>query len=166
MLSWKTYFFKGDLMKVYMLKDVESVGMAGQIIVVSDGYATNFLFPRKLAVEVTASNLEFYQQKKVKQQVAAEVLSSKVAMMAERIKTLQLSIKERVHDDGKLYGAISADEIVDLLKAKEIIINKKQVEFEKAIKSVGEHKVTIRLSSKLKPQVTLKVTAAKVEATK
>lgn len=159
--SLNKHIFKGDSMKVYMLKDVERIGMAGQIISVSDGYGTNFLLPRKLAVEVTEGNLAFYQQKKIKEQVVAEVLNSKIAMVAERIKTLQVSIKERVHDDGKLYGAISSDEIVDLLKAKDISINKKQVEFDKSIKSVGEHKVTIRLSSKLKPQLTVKVEAEK-----
>lgn len=148
-------------MKVYMLKDVERIGMAGQIITVSDGYAANFLLPRKIAVEITEGNLAFYQQKKHKEQVVAEVLNSKIAMIAERIKTLQVSIKERVHDDGKLYGAVSSDEIVELLKAKDISINKKQVEFDKSIKAVGEHKVTIRLSSKLKPQLTVKVEAEK-----
>lgn len=145
-------------MQVYMLKDVENVGMAGMVISVSDGYAANFLFPRKLAVEITEKNKAFYAQKKQKEVVAAEVLNSKAAMLAERIKTLHLSIKERVHE-GKLYGAIGADEVVELLKAKDIAINRKQVEFEKSIKTTGEHKVTIRLSSKLKPQLTLKVEA-------
>jgi len=148
-------------MRVYILKDVEKVGMAGQIINVPDGYAMNFLIPRKLAVEVTDKNQGFFQAKKQKEQVSAAVLSSKVAMLAERIKSLHVTIKERVHDDGKLYGAINADEIVDLLKAKEISINKKQVEFIKSIKSVGEHKVTIKLSSKLQPQLTVKVEASK-----
>jgi len=146
-------------MKVYMIKDVERVGIAGQIINVSDGYANNFLIPRKLAVEVTTDNQKFYEQKKQKETVAVEVLNSKVAMLAERIKSLHITIRERVHDDGKLYGAISADEIVDLLKAKEVSINRKQVEFDKSIKAVGEHKVTIKLSSKLKPQLTVRVEA-------
>ena len=151
-------------MQVYMLKDVERVGLAGQMIVVSDGYATNFLLPRKLAVEITEGNREFYAQKKIQEKVTQEVLSSKAAMTAERIKTLRLSIKERVHDDGKLYGAVGADEIVELLREKDIIINKKQVEFDKSVKAVGEHKITIRISSKLKPQLTLKVEALKQAA--
>jgi len=151
-------------MQVYMLKDVERVGMTGQIKNVSDGYAMNFLIPHKMAVEVTAQNAEFYKQKKVKEQVEAAVISSKVAMMAERIKSIHLSLKERVHDDGKLYGAVSADQIVELLKAKEININKKQVEFDKSVKSIGEHKITIKLTSKLKPQLTLKVEASKEKA--
>jgi large subunit ribosomal protein L9 len=144
-------------MQVYMLKDVERVGMAGQIINVSDGYAANFLIPRHLAVEVTPANADFYKVKKHHEQVVTEVLNSKAAMLAERIKSLHLLIKERVHNDGKLYGAVSADEIVDLLREKDIVVNKKQVEFNKSVKTIGEHKVTIRLSSKLRPQLTLKV---------
>lgn len=140
-----------------MLKDVENVGMVGQIVNVSDGYAQNFLFPRKLAVIVTEGNLAFFQSKQKKEKIAAEVVASKAAMLAERIKSIHLTVKEKTHNDGKLYGAVSADEVVDLLKEKEITINKKQVEFPKAIKEVGEHKVVIKLSSKLKPELTLKV---------
>jgi len=144
-------------MQVYLLKDVENVGIQGSIVKVSDGFADNFLLPRKLAVKITESNKAFYAEKKVKEQVAAEVLNSKVAMLAERIKTMHLSTKVRAHDDGKLYGSVGADEIVELLKAKDVQINRKQVEFDKAVRQVGEHKITIKLSSKLKPQVTLKV---------
>lgn len=147
-------------MLVYMTKDVERVGVAGQIINVSDGYAQNFLIPRKLAVQITADNEAFYKNKKQKAAVVAEVLNSKVAMLAERIKSLHVTVKERVHDDGKLYGAVGADEVVELLRAKDIVVNRKQIEFDKSIKSIGEHKVTVRLSTKLKPQMTIKVEAA------
>lgn len=151
-------------MQVYMLKDVEKVGMAGSIINVSEGYAKNFLIPRKCGIEVTEGNRSFYEQKKVKEKVNAEVVQSKAAMLAERIKNMHVSVKERVHDDGKLYGAVGADEIVELLKAKDVTIDRKQVVFDKSIKSVGDHKVTIRLSSKLQPQLTVKVEAAKKQA--
>ncbi len=151
-------------MQVYMLKDVERVGLAGSMITVSEGYAVNFLVPRKLAVIINESNRDFFKNKKVKEQVSAEILNSKVAMLAERIKELRLNIKERVHDDGKLYGSVGADEIVALLKEKEIVIDRKQVVFDKSVKFVGEHKVTIRLSSKLQPQFTLKVEALKQAA--
>ena len=152
------------MMRVYILKDVERVGLAGQIINVSEGYAQNFLLPKKLAVVVTADNEKFFKVKKIQEGAAKEILNSKVAMLAERIKALHISIKERVHDDGKLYGAVGADEVVALLKAREIVVNKKQIEFEKNIKAVGEHKVTVRLSSKLKPQFILKVEAAMMSA--
>ena len=144
-------------MQVYMLQDVEKVGMTGQVIKVTDGYAANFLFPRKLAVKVTGENKKFFESKVVKQKVHSEVINSKAGMFAERIKELHLTVKERIHDDGKLYGSVGANEIVELLKEKGFAINRKQVEFDKAIRAVGEHMVTIRISSKLKPQFMLKV---------
>ncbi|MBM3887203.1 50S ribosomal protein L9 [Candidatus Dependentiae bacterium] len=145
------------MIQVYMLKDVENVGMTGQIVKVSEGYASNFLLPKKLATRVDETNKKFYEGKQVREKITQEVLSTKAAMLAERIKSLHLTIKQKVHDDGKLYGALSADIIVDLLKDKEISITKKQVEFTKNIKNIGEHKVVIKLSAKLKPELTLKV---------
>ncbi|MFH1254119.1 MAG: 50S ribosomal protein L9 [bacterium] len=146
-------------MKVYMLKDVVNIGMAGTMINVSDGYAKNFLFPRKLAVQVTAENASSFKVKIEAVKQKGEIINSKVAMLAEKIKALHLTIKEKTHDDGKLYGSVGPDEIVELLKKSEIIVNRKQIEFDKSVKATGEHKVTVRLSSKLKPQFILKVTA-------
>lgn len=144
-------------MKVYMLKDVEKVGMAGQVIKVADGYATNFLIPRKLAKKVEEGEKTFFEKRSVKAKIDAQTLNSKIAMLAERIKNMHLVVKERVHDNGKLYGSVGADEVVELLKKKDVNVNRKQVEFKKAIRTVGEHKVAIKLSSKLKPELTLKV---------
>lgn len=142
-------------MKVFLLKDVESVGMAGQIVNVTDGYAANFLFPRKLAQKVDEGGEAFFKQKIKKAEVDAQVLSSKTSMLAERIKATHITIKKRIHDDGKLYGSVSAEEVVDGLKNKNIVVTKKQVLFNKAIRATGEHKVTIKLSTKLVPEVTV-----------
>ena len=144
-------------MKVYMLQDVEKVGMAGQVVKVTDGYATNFLIPRKLSKKVGTGYDAFFEKRVIKAKLDSQTLSSKSAMLAERIKNMHLVVKERVHDNGKLYGAVGADEVVELLKKKDVTINRKQVEFKKAVRSVGEHKVVIKLSSKLKPELTLKV---------
>ncbi len=146
-------------MNVYLLKDVEKVGLSGNIVKVADGFAQNFLIPRKLAVKITDKNSKFYASKINKVKMDSNVLNSKIAMVAEHIRNLHLTIKEKVHDSGKLYGSVGADEVVILLKDKGISINRKQVEFTKAIRSTGEHKVTIRLSSKLKPEFILKVVA-------
>jgi len=144
-------------MKVFLLKDIESVGMAGQIVQVTDGYAANFLFPRKLAQKVAEGSEQFFAQKIKKAEVDAQVLSSKIAMLAERLKNTTISVKKRVHDDGKLYGSVTAEEVIDGLKSKDIVVNKKQVMFGKTIRAIGEHKVTIKLSAKLMPEMTVKV---------
>lgn len=146
-------------MKVYMLKDVQNVGLAGEIVKVAEGYALNFLIPRKLAVKATEGHEVLAQKHKRDIVNRQEVLSSKTSMLAEKIKTLSLVLKRKVHDDGKLYGSVNAAEIVDLMAASGVAIAKSQIEFEKNIKERGTFEVTVKLTSKLKPKVTLKVVA-------
>lgn len=144
-------------MKVCMLQDVEHVGATGQVVKVKDGFARNFLLPQSLAVEVTKGSENFYAERSKRVEIAQEAIQTKMGMLAERIKNMHLSIKERAHDDGKLYGAVGADEVVELLAKKDVVVNKKQISFPKSIKTVGEHTVVVKLSSKLQPHVKLKV---------
>ena len=136
-------------MKVFLLKDIEKVGLAGEIIKVTDGYGMNFLIPRKLAIEITAANEATYQKKIKIVEKRQEAIASQTSMLAEKIKALKLTIKRKTHDDGRLYGAINAIEVVELLSEKGISVAKNQIEFGKGIKSAGLYEVTVKLSSKL-----------------
>lgn len=144
-------------MLVYMIKDLEHVGMAGQTVKVKDGYAKNFLIPRGFAKALSSGEKVFLEKTNKNREVKKEAIASKIGMLSEKIKNMHISISKRAHDDGKLYGSIGADEIVEALKAKDISINKKQVDFEKTIKTVGEHTAIIKLSSKLQPELSVKV---------
>jgi len=144
-------------MKVYLLKDVERVGLTGEILPVGDGFARNYLIPRKLAVEVTAQNSTFYEKSVSKAEHRKEVVASKTSMLAERIKTLQLVLKRKVHDGGKLYGAVSPGEISDLLAQQGISVAKNKIIIDKSIKAKGSHEVTVKLTSSLQPKVKLTV---------
>lgn len=146
-------------MEVLLLKDVETIGLAGQVVKVSEGYARNFLFPRKLAKVAGENEVVSFRQKIERESLDAATLKSRIAMLAHQIANMHITIKEKINDQGKLYGAVGADEVVGLLKEKGIQINRKQVEFSKAIRSVGEYSVTIKLSAKLKPAFSLKVAA-------
>ena len=109
-------------MKVFLLKDVEKVGIAGEVIKVTDGFGKNFLLPGKLAVEVNAKNEGFYKQREKQVENRKEVISSKTSMLAEKISSIKLVLKRKMHDDGKLYGAISASEIVDVLAKMALVL--------------------------------------------
>lgn len=146
-------------MKVFLLKDIEKIGLANEIIKVSDGYAQNFLFPRKLAVEVTSVNEQFYQQKIKKVENRKEVVAQATSMMAEKIKSLSLVLKHKATDDGKLYGAVSQAEVVELLAQKGIPVSKSQIIIDKSIKTTGTYDVIVKLSSRLQPALKLKVVA-------
>ena len=144
-------------MKVYLLKDVEKVGLAGEVINVKDGFADNFLLPKKLAVRITEQNENFYAKRTKIIEKRKEVVASKTSMLAEKIKGITVALTRKIHDDNKLYGSISEGEIVDALSQKGIGISKSQVIFDKTIKEKGTYKVTIKLSSTLQPQVTVKI---------
>ena len=144
-------------MKMYLLQDVAKVGFAGEIIKVTDGYAKNFLIPKKLGVEVTEHNIKFYESKVKNVEHRKEALSSEQSMLSEKITHLKLTLKRKLHDKDKLYASINASDIVDLLAPEGVKIGKSQVIFNKTIKNTGEHTVTIKLSSKLQPQFILKV---------
>ena len=145
------------VMKVYLLKDVPKIGMAGEVLKVADGFGQNFLLPRKLAVEITIQNESFYKQREKVVEHRKEVVATKTSMLAEKIGAIKLTLKRKMHDDGKLYGAINASEIVDLLAEKGVSISKSQVDLDKSIKAKGTYDVTIKLSSKLTPTVKLTI---------
>lgn len=144
-------------MRVFLLKDIEKVGMAGEIIKTAEGYARNFLIPNKLGVEVTQANEASLSNRIKVVEHRKEVVATKSSMLAEKIKSLDLVLKRKVHDGGKLYGAVSSGEIVDLLATKGIGISKSQVIFDKSVKAKGKHTLTIKLTSQLQPTVTLTI---------
>ena len=144
-------------MKVFLCKDVEKIGMSGEIIKVNNGFARNYLIPKDLAVEVTAKNENFYKKQIKNVEHRKEVIATKTSMLAERIKGLIITVKRRMHDDGKLYGAINAAEIVDALARQGVAISKNQVIFGKGIKNKGSYDVIIKLTSRLKPTMKVSV---------
>lgn len=148
-------------MEVFMLKDLQSVGLKGQIVKVNDGYARNFLFPKSMAIEVTPANKTELENKSKNITVKKEAIATKTSMLAEKIKSLKVTLPKKFHDEDKLYGAVNANEIVDLLAKEGVNINKSQVKFDKSIKTKGIHEVTIKLTSSLKPKLRVKVISEK-----
>jgi large subunit ribosomal protein L9 len=145
-------------MKVYLKADISGVGMAGEIITVSDGYARNYLFPRDHAVEVTSDNEKLYTTRIKTVAHRKEVIATQTSMMAERIGSTQVTLKRKMHHDGKLYGSVGAADIADALKEHGFTVSKSQVIIDKSIKEKGAHTVTVKLTSRLQPK--LKVVVA------
>ncbi len=143
--------------KVFLLKDVEKVGCAKEILLVSRGLALNYLIPRNLVIQVTAANEAELKKRSKNIEERKTVIASQTSMLAEKIKSTTITLKKKIHDDGKLYGAVNPADIMDLMADKGIRIAKSQVDFGKSIKHTGTYDVTIKLSSRLQPQVKLKV---------
>lgn len=138
-------------MKVILLEDVKSLGKKGQIVDVSDGYARNFIFAKKLGVEATPKNMNDLKLQKAHQdKVAAQKLADAKAFAAD-LEKVQVVLKIKAGEGGKLFGSISSKEIAQAAKEQlDLEIDKKKLVLPTPIKAVGTTMVPI----KLHPQVT------------
>lgn len=143
--------------RVFLLKDVERIGLAGEIIKAADGYARNFLIPKKIGVEVTKKNEASFAHRIKTVEKRKEALDSKSSMLAEKIKGMMITLKRKIHDNDQLYGSISAKEIAEELGKQGVSISNSQVVMVKSIKTKGLHSVVIKLSNKLQPKLKVKI---------
>ncbi|AEM21774.1 50S ribosomal protein L9 [Brachyspira intermedia] len=144
-------------MEVILKKDFISLGYEGDICKVKDGYARNYLIPRNIAVVKNAANLRTLAQmqkslekKRAKRKMEAEILKGKIV-------DITVVIPMKVAENGKLYGSVSQQTIVDALKEKEIDINKRDVHMEKHIKELGDFEVEIKLYHSVNANIKIKV---------
>ena len=148
-------------MKVILIQDVKSLGKKGQIVEINDGYARNFVLPKKLGLEATPKNLNDLKLKKQNdEKVAAENLAEAKAM-AEKLAGLTVKTAVKVGEGGKTFGSVSSKEISEELeKQYNVKIDKKKIVVKDPIKAVGSYTVAV----KLHPEVIgeLKVTVAGV----
>ena len=133
-------------MKVILLDNIKGVGKKDEVINASDGYARNFLFPKKLALEANKENLAKLQAKQSAKQFKKDTEKEEAKKMAEQLKNITLTIAVKAGENGKIFGGITAKEIAEDLKEKEKIeIDKKKIILEETIKTLGVTNVTIKL---------------------
>lgn len=133
-------------MKVILLADVKSLGKKGELVNVSDGYAKNFILPKKLGVEANATNMNNMklQNEKKEREAAKELAEAKA--LAESLKEITLELKVKAGVDGKVFGSVSGKEISNAMKMqKNLTIDKKKIMLDEAIKTCGMHIVKIKL---------------------
>ena len=137
-------------MKVIFLEDVPKVARVGQTKVVADGYARNYLFPRRLAIladSQAAAAIDAQLQKKIKQRALEE---AEMTELAKRISGLEIILKAKIGEKDKLYGSITAADIAEALtRAAGREIDKRKIELPEPIKQAGPHDVTVRLAHEI-----------------
>ena len=147
-------------MKVILLEDVKSLGKKGEIVNVNDGYARNFILPKKLGLEATSKNLnDLKLQKQNDEKVAQEKLDAAKAL-AEEIKEKSITVKIQAGVEGKVFGSISSKEIAtEAKKQLNMDIDKKKIVIPDAIKSLGTYNVNIKLHKDVTATLTVIVEA-------
>ena len=138
-------------MKVILLQDVKSLGKKGEIVNVNDGYARNFILPKKLGVEATGKNLnDLKLQKNNEKKVAQENLEA-ARKLAQELSKGKVELAIKVGEGGRTFGSVSSKEIAAAVKDQmRLDVDKKKIQLKEAIKSLGTHMVAV----KLHPEVT------------
>lgn len=145
-------------MKVILLQDIKNVGKKEQIIEANDGYARNYLFPKKLAIEASKDNMLKLQAKKTSEanKKKAEIEANKE--MAKKIEKMELQIKARAGENGKIFGGITSKEIAEELKKQyKFEVDKKKIVLKETIKNLGRFTVEIKFGDGVNAKLTLNI---------
>ena len=144
-------------MKVILTKDVDKVGKSGEMKVVADGYATNYLIPHKLAVPASGGAYRAFQHDIASREEKRKREREEAEIAATRIASTTLTMGVKVGEGGKLYGSINNQDIAEALGRRGITVDRHKIDLEQPIKSLGTYKVAIKVFSGMTPEVTIVV---------
>jgi large subunit ribosomal protein L9 len=145
-------------MKIILLQDVEGLGKAGDLKDVANGYARNFLLPRRLAAGATPALIANHQQRIAAEQRKLEKQAELNRQQADRLSQVSLTFKARVGRQGRLYGSITSQDIAAGLRESEgIIIDRRLIDLPSPIRTVGTFEVPIKIGQKLEPKIKVNV---------
>lgn len=137
-------------MKIILLEDVKSLGKKDEIVNVNDGYARNYILPKKLGLEATPANLNALKLQKANEKKLEEERYQEALATKAKIEAMKVEIKVKVGDNGKLFGAISSKEVAAEVSAKYgIEIDKKKLQLADGMKSLGEYTCKVKLHPKV-----------------
>lgn len=146
-------------MNVILRENVENLGTIGDIVRVSSGYARNFLFPRKLAVQADEKNVsQVEHQKRALKNKLAKVRAEKEGVKAQ-LEALSIVIRRKAGENQKLFGSITSQDIAEAIEQKGVKIDKRQIELGGALKKLGNVKVPVRLMEGIIAEVNVSVVA-------
>lgn len=141
-------------MKVILQTDVKGTGKKGQVYDVADGYARNFLFPKKLAIEATEGNIQDISHKKAVEERRKLKEKEEAIALGNKISALQVEVKTKTGEGGRLFGSVTSKEIAEVLKKQHSLeVDKRKLELKEPIKALGSYEVSV----KIHPEVTAKL---------
>lgn len=148
-------------MKVILLEDVKSLGKKGEIVTVNEGYARNFILPKKLGVEADAKNLNDLKLKKANDEKVAKEQYEEALALKEKVEAGTINLTIKAGEGGRTFGSVSSKEIAQAAASQlSLEIDKKKIHLQEPIKTLGTHNVTVKLHPKVSAQLKVKVSEA------
>jgi large subunit ribosomal protein L9 len=143
--------------KVILINDVEKLGKSGELKEVTDGFARNFLIPKKLAVPAAGGAYRAWQHDIASREEKRKREREEAEIAAQRISSTTLTMGVKVGEGGKLYGSITARDIADALGRRGIMVDRHKIDLEEPLRTLGTYKVAVRVFPGLTPEVTVAV---------
>ncbi len=144
-------------MEVILREDVEKLGNRGELVKVAAGYARNYLLPKRLAVAATASNKKIVEQERQAHLRKDAKLASEAAELGKLIAGAAITIKAKAGENDHLFGSVTAQDIANALEAQKFNIERKKIVLDEPIRTLGEHKVLVKLHRDVSVEVPVSV---------
>src|SRR5271165_4503120 len=145
-------------MEVILREDIDKLGNRGEVVKVAAGYARNFLLPKRLAVAATDSNRKIVEQERQAHLRKEVKLASEAQDLAKLIGSLSVNIARKAGENDQLFGSVTANDVADALALQNYTIDRRKIQLDEPIRTLGEHKVSIRLHREVTAEVTVNVT--------
>lgn len=145
-------------MEVILREDIDKLGERGQLVKVAPGYARNFLLPKRLAVAATDSNRKIVEQERQAHLRKEAKLAGEAQELAKLLSAASITISRKAGENDQLFGSVTANDIADALTAQKFTVDRRRIQLEEPIRSLGEHKVPVRLHKEVVADVTVTVT--------
>lgn len=144
-------------MKIILIEEMENLGHRGQVVTVADGYARNYLIPRRIAIQATPGNLKYVENQKLAWAKQEAHLKDQAEILAKALSQVVVDIEKKVGEGDNLYGSVTSMEIGEALVAKGYQIDRRRIRLEHSIKTLGEYTIPIKLHADVTAQIKLVV---------
>jgi large subunit ribosomal protein L9 len=145
-------------MEVILREDIEKLGGRGEVVKVAPGYARNFLLPRRMAVLATDANRKIVEQERQAHLRREAKLEGEAQDLAKLLSGVSITIPRKAGENDQLFGSVTANDIADALSAQKYTVERRRIHLDEPIRTLGEHKVAVRLHRNVTAEVTVNVT--------
>jgi len=150
-------------MEVILQQDLDELGLEGDIIKVAEGYARNYLIPKGIALKASSQNIKALELKKKKIEIKRLKAKESAEVVKQQIEAMEVTLKHKAGEEGKLYGSVTTQDIAEALKGKGVVIARKKIVLEKPIKELGAFKATVKIYPEVAGELKVNVVSDKEE---